>query len=514
MASENHATRRPEAGSPRGSFWILGAILLVGAALRFQGLDAREISMDEAFSWRMTRFPTGEMLRRLADDVHPPLYYLLLKPWTRVAGDSLTSMRGLSALLGLMTVAAVYPFVLVASRVRATEPVALRGAAEWAGLAAAGLVASSPFHVAYSRSIRMYSLGTLLAALSSFSLLLALQGGPRSRRRWVGYSLITALSLYCHYYLIFTFLAQMLAAVAFSLLTRGRGGARVLPGALLAGLVATLAYAPWAPIQFRQARDVWAGYWIPTLTAERASELAFTFITGLTGGDGPGRAIAWALGAAVIWSLLRGRSAGRISVVLLVLTPWLGAVALAVFGGRTVLLDRYLIFAHLFFLAALALALVDLPPLAGRACMGTLVLLGGLLGLTQGREAEGRSEPRGNLESLVRRLGESGTARRPVLVGGAGEANQILYHASRIGLAPRLQVVERGGPARGHRVYAASIPQEGWSPRPGPDHPRPGPALLVQREEDPINHLVPWASSSMERFTRRGSEDWYLLFYE
>ena len=41
----------------------------------------------------MTRLPVPEMIRWVQADVHPPLYYLILKAWTGIFGTSEAGLR-------------------------------------------------------------------------------------------------------------------------------------------------------------------------------------------------------------------------------------------------------------------------------------------------------------------------------------------------------------------------------------------------------------------------------------
>jgi hypothetical protein len=104
--------------SPSSTHALLGlAIALVlGAALRVDRLGLEELSTDEAFSWRMTTHASADIVARTATDVHPPLYYLALKAWTAVAGDSPAALRALSMLLGLAVVALAYLLYLEVDR--------------------------------------------------------------------------------------------------------------------------------------------------------------------------------------------------------------------------------------------------------------------------------------------------------------------------------------------------------------------------------------------------------------
>src|SRR5690349_14458390 len=54
----------------------LAGILILGAGIRTYGLGTRSFWTDEAFTWRMIEFPVGEMLVRISQDNHPPLYFL------------------------------------------------------------------------------------------------------------------------------------------------------------------------------------------------------------------------------------------------------------------------------------------------------------------------------------------------------------------------------------------------------------------------------------------------------
>jgi mannosyltransferase len=90
---------------------MLAVVLLAGLMLRLQTASTRSIWFDEAWSWRMSRFPLAELIERTAADVHPPLYYLLLKAWTALFGDSPLAMRSMSALFGVLTILAAYDLV-------------------------------------------------------------------------------------------------------------------------------------------------------------------------------------------------------------------------------------------------------------------------------------------------------------------------------------------------------------------------------------------------------------------
>src|SRR6185503_11318507 len=90
--------------------WLIPTLIL-GTLLRFYNNTAVALWHDEAFSALYIRYPFKEMMYRIGLDVHPPLYYWVLKAWTYIFGQSLLSLRSLSILFGVLTIYAGYLFV-------------------------------------------------------------------------------------------------------------------------------------------------------------------------------------------------------------------------------------------------------------------------------------------------------------------------------------------------------------------------------------------------------------------
>src|SRR5690242_9698411 len=73
--------------------WLLLAFALV---LRLWKISDKNLGLDESTSWSLATSPVSHLVSWTAADVHPPLYYLLLKVWLSIFGDSLAAMRSLS----------------------------------------------------------------------------------------------------------------------------------------------------------------------------------------------------------------------------------------------------------------------------------------------------------------------------------------------------------------------------------------------------------------------------------
>jgi uncharacterized membrane protein len=102
-----------------------------------------------------------------SSDTHPPGYYLLMLPWTRVMGTSLSAIRLPSALLGIASIPLIFWFGSLAG-------------CRMAGSVAAALLAFSGYHVFWSKVARMFALGCFLGLAASV-LLLLIARSSRSR---------------------------------------------------------------------------------------------------------------------------------------------------------------------------------------------------------------------------------------------------------------------------------------------------------------------------------------------
>ena len=350
----------------RGSLLTLVVIVGAGLALRFYPLSARSFWFDEGFSWRLAQFPFWEMLDRTAQDNHPPLYFMLLKAWGWVFGTSAFALRSLSAALGGLTIVAVYLFAVEA----------LDGSRRTALLAAA-LVAASVFQLRWSTEVRMYTLGTVWAALSSWALFRALRPGA-GVRPWLGYGLLCLLFLYTHYYALFSIAAQGLYAVGLLLARAGwrfRDAMRDphLGGAVAAVVIVGLGFLPWLPTFLAQRAQVQGGYWLPPAAALTIPNACYGM---LLDPEGPAPVPARAVGAAVLCAgillaLLWKARAGDWYLFTAALAPPLLSLAASRLDTNSFSL-RYLLFANLFFLTGLAV-------LVGRVRGGASKALSALL---------------------------------------------------------------------------------------------------------------------------------------
>ena len=126
--------------------------------LRVLLLGNKGLWLDETFSVWLANHSVVDMLQWIARiDQHPPLYYLLLHYWIALNGDTPYTVRLLSALFGAATIPIIY---LIGKRMSGVVM----------GLAAAVILALSPFNIRFAQETRMYTCLTFNAAVAIYAL--------------------------------------------------------------------------------------------------------------------------------------------------------------------------------------------------------------------------------------------------------------------------------------------------------------------------------------------------------
>jgi len=182
--------------------WILTAILVLAAALRFFQLDAQSFWNDEGTSARVAERSLNLITAAAIGDIHPPLYYYALHFWRGVFGESEIALRSLSAIFGVILIWLIY---LLGVKLF-DEPVAL---------VAAFIAALSPFQIYYSQEARSYIMLAVWAAASTY--FLVIRPETTNRRRSViisaSYVLTAAAGMYTHYAFPFVLVVHNLVAI-------------------------------------------------------------------------------------------------------------------------------------------------------------------------------------------------------------------------------------------------------------------------------------------------------------
>ena len=121
---------------------MLGALVVLGAGLRLEGLGSTPLNFDESFTSMAGRLPIAAMFGFLRTaDSHPPLDYLLQLPLARAGANSFL-FRLPSAACSIAALALFAWWVRDRGRV---------------GIAATAAMSICAFQIAYAREARMYA---------------------------------------------------------------------------------------------------------------------------------------------------------------------------------------------------------------------------------------------------------------------------------------------------------------------------------------------------------------------
>jgi mannosyltransferase len=340
-------TRVPDA------VWI-ATMIFIGWTVRLYHLGEQSLWFDEAYSWLSIAAADlrTSLSLTLATFVHPPLYYILSRPFM-LLGDREWILRLPAAIAGILAIAAMY---LLGKQVGGRR----------VGLLAALLLSVNPFHVWFSREVRNYTLAMLFAVLSVYFFVQVLHKG----RGWIWFTLFSALGFLTHYF----FLLIPLAQFSYFLLDF-RQTYRLFRKWVLSMAMAFAPMTIWLIALFAQEEKLIGIAWIPTPkpwsllnTVWNLSLLSVGRWTVLTTIALPVFVLAFALGL--------GRSCYRRWLILWLIVPPISIMLISWILQRSFYVDRYFIIILPAYLLLLALGVNRLPKSWAQTSLAVALLIG------------------------------------------------------------------------------------------------------------------------------------------
>jgi mannosyltransferase len=268
-------------------------IVLLAAGLRFHLIGNQSLWNDEGNTLRLVERPLYTLVDAASRDIHPPGYYLLLKGWHALTGDTEFALRAFSAFAGVLTVACVYALGKTLF-------------APGAGALAALLVAINAFNVYYSQEARMYALMQLVSVASlwafvvwvrELSALRVVRGrrvtGSAYAGAYFALAALNAAGLYVHYAYPFVIAAQWIAFLLWVL--RQQNGPKLIQEYVILNLLTLGMFLPQLQTAFSQL-TAWPRTGQPVDLAEGLATIVRWLLYGNTFGV-PGEPVpAWAYG--------------------------------------------------------------------------------------------------------------------------------------------------------------------------------------------------------------------------
>jgi hypothetical protein len=214
--------------------FIVTVILLLAATMRIWNIDKESFWADEGWSMILSKGPTlPDVVRTMADDQHPPLYFVLLHYWIDLTGNSEVTTRLLSAFWSLIGVALAYRL--------GVEVFPQKG--RTAGMLAALMLALADNDIMLAQEARHYTQMAMLAILSTLFYFRYLWRPTRGNG--IGWLLSSVALMYTHYLGAFILGIQLIHILIF-----GNGRCRDL---LVRWGAMVLAWLPWAVVFIGQS---------------------------------------------------------------------------------------------------------------------------------------------------------------------------------------------------------------------------------------------------------------------
>ncbi len=328
--------------------------LAVFLFIAFSNVSNASIWFDEAFGAYLIQFSFVEIAQFTAADVHPPVYYWLLKVWSMVFGTTELALRSMSIFFGGLAI--IGGFFM-------TRKFFGRSAA-WVSLL---FLVLSPTLIRYSDEARMYTLACVIVMAAAWVLTKAMA----SRRKvwWIAYGLLVSLGMWTHYFTAVAWLAHWLwrALTMRRYPTKeARRKAFFSKNWVMSHAIAVGLFLPWVPAFVIQTGTVQAGFWIGPVGAGTPGDYLANYFFYLN----QSQALSW--WGAAFWTVLvismisvpkvikRLSAAERKNYLLVTFLAWASPLILFVLSLpplRPVFVERYLIpaivFSSIFFAVTL-----------------------------------------------------------------------------------------------------------------------------------------------------------------
>lgn len=238
-------------------FTLCIVIAIVGIVIQIFGSFSMHIWGDEAFSLMMIRHGYLEMIELTAADVHPPLYYIILKACVdcvHLINDNIETVY-------LAKLVSVVPYAL--TLLLCVTAVRRRWGYYVAGVSAICLT-GMPNLIDYGVEIRMYSWGLFFVtgAFLCFSDIMLQKSD--FKKSWSGLVLYSIAAAYTHYFACVSVALLYLVLLLYFLFNQKEN----IKNWLAASGVTILAYMPWLIILVRQLKEVKENYWISAIDGD------------------------------------------------------------------------------------------------------------------------------------------------------------------------------------------------------------------------------------------------------
>lgn len=197
---------------------------------------------DEGYTIALINKGYSDIWHMTAQDVHPPLYYFMLKAYSSLFGSSILSLRFFSGI-------PVFLIVLAGCTI-------IRKLWDDKTAIAFIVVALLSYHVYAASEIRMYSWSMLFVLMAFLYAYKAVRCG--TKKDYVLFTIFSLAAGYSHYYALITvcyiYLLLFILSVCYD--------RKKMVSVVASGVIFLLGYLPWLLIFLQRVKSVTEDYWI------------------------------------------------------------------------------------------------------------------------------------------------------------------------------------------------------------------------------------------------------------
>lgn len=237
--------------------WFHILIIVVGAILISASIFHTELWFDESYTMGLMQHDFAQIIAIDSTDVHPVLYYLMLKTFMLIFGQSAIVARIFSI------IPAIIVGILGYNHIR-------KDFGAKVGLTFSFLMYFLPFMPNYAMEIRMYTWTILFVTVSAIYAYRITK--ENKLKNWLIFAIVNLLAAHCHYYGLATVAIINGLLFLYILLNKKikeeKTKKRYLIYFFIMAAIQILGYLPWLFVFVNQAKSVTQGYWIPLNLAE------------------------------------------------------------------------------------------------------------------------------------------------------------------------------------------------------------------------------------------------------
>ena len=221
---------------------VLWLMVIVGAFAHGILCFGQTIWLDEALTGSYIRMGWGELLAFTTTDVHPPLYYFIVKAGITLFGDHVCVVKLFSYLPFVLTL------ILTAVKVR-------REYGNRTAFLILVFLCTTPCIIERNAEMRMYQWAMFF--VYAFALWLFSAVKTQGKKEWLICLLLGLCAAYTHYYALVA--VAILYALFFFVNIKDK---RIVINILINGVISVVGYLPWLLVFFGQAKTLKeTGWW-------------------------------------------------------------------------------------------------------------------------------------------------------------------------------------------------------------------------------------------------------------